>query len=1088
LRIINCLYFRFGLIDDINMKLYFQLFITAFFIFGLCSGAFAQRSNGLTVEGTVSVEEGSVEGAVIQMYRDGVRLDNYGIGSDGHYKVELNYGHEFTLIFYREDNFPQKIVVNTNVPRQVLQSDPIFPPFPVNINLFTEIPGIDRTFSENTVLKIYYSENIDNFISDLYYNDAQIKHLIDQAILQSQMIDQEADYLANLTKAELAELRKEYDQLLKEAEDEYKKEQFLAALDGYKAASKIFPKEQYPKDRIAEINDLLGMIMVAGEMERALAERLETLIKQGDLQLERNQLEEARNSYQRALSVSPGHQYAAQKVEEINQILKERRIDQEYENLIAGADNSFKELLYAEAEKGYQQALQLKPGESYPQQKIEEIKNIREQQAIDAEKQKNYQESLFQAELMFEKQFYEKAISFYENALTYKPGDSLATNKIREIRDLMNEFANRTLYDKLIETADKAFNKERYEEALPDYEQASGIFPDELHPRSRIEEINKILDREKNFNRLISQADLAFEDKKYIDSRDLYISALKIHSEDEHAKKRIEEIGSILAQRKLNERNDSLYAAAVTRGDDLFDEKSYEESRNAYRSALQVKPEESYPQERINEIADLLAQLAAAQEAYEKAVALGDRELGREAFDEARLAYQSALEAKPDEAYPKEKLAEIDSIVTTRARLAAEAEAAEQARLAAIQAEKDSLYAAEQARLAAIQAEKDSLYAAAVTRGDDLFDEKSYEESRTAYRSALQVKPEESYPQERINEISKILQEMELARSEQERIERNYQNAIRLADQQYNIQNFLQSKTNYEKAGNLKPEENYPEERIAVIDSILRSRELDENYRTIILAADGLFMTESYQEARSKYENALELKPDEKYPKDQIGKIDDILRKEQELALAGQQNDPVTMNENPAMPPEQESQEIEIMSEAGLNKLYDQYIATADGHFDKKQYNVSRAWYYRAWDLKPGETYPPQRIDEINRLVKSLLSSQRDRDYQRFIDLADSTFRTNQLAVARGWYNRALSVKEDENYPKDQLDAIAELIVERIAGQSGQLFESHINKGEEAFKNENYNVARFWYRKALELRPNDENAIRQIGEIEQRVK
>jgi len=122
----------------------------------------------------------------------------------------------------------------------------------------------------------------------------------------------------------------------------------------------------------------------------------------------------------------------------------------------------------------------------------------------------------------------------------------------------------------------------------------------------------------------------------------------------------------------------------LQRGDDLFDEKSYEESRTAYRSALQVKPEESYPQERINEIADLLAQLAAAQEAYEKAVALGDRELGREAFDEARLAYQSALEAKPDEAYPKEKLAEIDSIVTTRARLAAEAEAAEQARLAAI--------------------------------------------------------------------------------------------------------------------------------------------------------------------------------------------------------------------------------------------------------------------------------------------------------------------------------------------------------------------------------------------------------------------
>ncbi len=46
------------------------------------------------------------------------------------------------------------------------------------------------------------------------------------------------------------------------------------ALDGYQAASKVFPKEQYPKDRIAEINDLLGLLMVADEMQQALAEKI----------------------------------------------------------------------------------------------------------------------------------------------------------------------------------------------------------------------------------------------------------------------------------------------------------------------------------------------------------------------------------------------------------------------------------------------------------------------------------------------------------------------------------------------------------------------------------------------------------------------------------------------------------------------------------------------------------------------------------------------------------------------------------------------------------------------------------------------
>ena len=251
--------FSFSFIWNSFMNRKYLLFILIVYLLaGICFSASAQRSNGLTVEGTVTVEEGIADDAIIQMYRDGRRLDNYGIGASGNYKVELNYNHEWVLIFACPGNFPQKIVIDARVPREVLQKDPLFPPFPVNISLFTEIPGIERTFSENTVMKIYYSDKVDNFISDLYYNNAQIKHLIDQAILQSQQVGREADYLAGLTRAELAELRKEYDQHIKEAEKEYKNEEFLKALDGYQAAGKIFPKEQYPKDRIAEINDLLS--------------------------------------------------------------------------------------------------------------------------------------------------------------------------------------------------------------------------------------------------------------------------------------------------------------------------------------------------------------------------------------------------------------------------------------------------------------------------------------------------------------------------------------------------------------------------------------------------------------------------------------------------------------------------------------------------------------------------------------------------------------------------------------------------------------------------------------------------------------
>ena len=111
-----------------------------------------------------------------------------------------------------------------------------------------------------------------------------------------------------------------------------------------------------------------------------------------------------------------------------------------------------------------------------------------------------------------------------------------------------------------------------------------------------------------------------------------------------------------------------------------------------------------------------------------------------------------------------------------------------------------------------------------------------------------------------------------------------------------------------------------------------------------------------------------------------------------------------------------------------------------------------------------------------------------DRDYQKFVDLADSTFRENQYAVARGWYNRALAVKSDEQYPKDQLTEIEVKIAERMTAQSGEQFETDVQKASAAFGAKNYNVARFWYKKALELRPNDAEVKSRLIEIEAAIK
>jgi hypothetical protein len=525
---------------------------------------------------------------------------------------------------------------------------------------------------------------------------------------------------------------------------------------------------------------------------------------------------------------------------------------------------------------------------------------------------------------------------------------------------------------------------------------------------------------------------------------------------------------------------DKNYSEAITKADNLFNEKDYENARNEYRAAQTVKPEETYPQQRITEIGTLLAQLSASQKAYEDAVAKADKDYNAENFDAAKLAYGDAQKAKPEETYPAEMIAKIDSTVETRARLAAEAEA-EKVRLA------QEAAAAEAARLAAIQAEKDKNYSEAITKADNHFNEKDYENARNEYRAAQTVKPEETYPQQRIDEIGKTLEALAQAKKDKDLVDKNYLTVIQQADRLFTAKTYDQSKGKYNEALVLKPEENYPKERIAEIDKILQQQIIDEKYRVIIVAADGFFKTEKYLQSKTEYENALTVKAEEQYPKSQIAKIDDILQKEQQKILAEKKS--VEDLQRRSVEIEKLNEEMEargVASDAELKNIYDQYIKQADDLFDINQYIVSRGWYYKAWDVKPDENYPKQRIDEINRLLNSLMSNQIDRDYQKFVDLADSTFRTNQYAVSRGWYNRALGVKASEKYPKDQIKEIENKIAERMAAQSGQQFENNVQKASAAFEAKNYNVARFWYKKALELRPDDADVKSKLNEIDGR--
>ncbi len=454
-------------------------------------------------------------------------------------------------------------------------------------------------------------------------------------------------------------------------------------------------------------------------------------------------------------------------LDEINGILQ---LKENFADLVFKADNQFISEKFEASKDLYQKALAIRADDKHSQERVSEIDEILASKNVDNQ----YDAIIAQADEAFTGNNWESAKSKYNDALALKPKEKYPKDKISEIDNKLRDIAKTNQdYQQAVASADGFFNRKEYEKAKAGYAGAGKLKPEETYPSEMISKIENLVEEQK---RLAAEAE-----------------AERVRLAEEAAKAEAARLAAIQAEK------DKDYADAITKADNLFNQTEYENARNEYRNALTIKPEESYPEQKIDEIGTLLAQLSAAQKAYEEAIAIADREFKREGFDEAKTAYNDAKSAKPEESYPNVMLAKIDSIVTTRAQLAEEAAKAEAA------------------RLAAIQAEKDKNYSDAITKADNLFNQTEYENARTEYRNALTIKPEESYPQQKIDEIGTLLAQLSAA-------QKAYEEAIAIADREFKREGFDEAKTAYNDAKSAKPEESYPNVMLAKIDSIVTTR------------------------------------------------------------------------------------------------------------------------------------------------------------------------------------------------------------------------------------------------------------------------
>ena len=918
------------------------------------SNLYAQKVKGyLALKGTVKIEHDNFAISKVKVFVDGSLDKIYDADKTGKFAFNIDLNKQVVLEICRQGFYSKKLEFNTNVPVE----DVGIWNYKFSIELLPEVDGFNASILDQPIGKIKFVDKIGDFDYDEAYTSEMQKRL------KGMMKDYEQKRAATFQK------------LIAQADEQFSQANYEEAVELYTKAIDVDPYDSYPDNQIIAIKKILAK-------NQNNDKNYQKNIAIADESFNTQQYANAQIYYKRALTYKDD-QYPKDQLLKIDRILSDLSDadaallakEKAYKDAIAAADKDFSAKQYESSLAHYTEAAAIKPNEQYPKDKITELNAIlaklQDDAANKAAIEKAYTEAITQADNLYNQNNLSEARTYYVKAKEIKPAETYPQTRINAIdNQLAAAKANGEKYDGFITVADQAFNNKEYQSAKSAYQQASALKPNEAYPKQRIAEIDKILAdnaaKKAQYNAAITKADQLYKEQKWTEAEAAYREALAVFPTEQYPQDRINDIANkLLAQKNAEEQQrarDKAYANAVRKGDSLLNLKQYQESKNLYNQALAVKAAEQYPKQKIAEIDKLLAQQKLVDDKYVNLISYADEQFSTGKYPEARNNYVNASQLKPDEAYPKERIAEIDKRM------------------------------AEQKVVAEKIAKTNEEYNNLIAQADAQFKSKAYAQAKTLYNQASAVKPEETYPKSQIVEIDNLL-----AKAADE--ERQYNQAIATADGHFNANKYAEAISAYNQALAIRPNEAYPKQKISEAQNIINTEnQKRQQYADLIAKADNMFNQKDYANAKPAYQQALQIMPNEQHPQNRIQQID-LLLAEAAKQKAEQDN---------------------------IIRTYQAKVAEADRAFNAHEYDKAIELYTAAKTAKPDETYPDQQIAKINSNIKTEKEQERlakiESDYKNVILQADNAFKAKDYAAAIGHYKTASAIKPTEKYPKDQIE------------------------------------------------------------------
>ena len=844
------------------------------------------------------------------------------------------------------------------------------------------------------------------------------------------------------------ESEEEYNNLIAKADAQLLEKSFNESIINYKKALKIKPNESHPTDQIKVAEQGIKDQIASSENDR----KYENILKTADNQLKNLEYQFAKATYQQALDLKSEEKYPSDKITFIEDKLKEiadskikmEESNKAYQAEILKADGLFNEAKFEEALTSYQSAKKIKENESYPDQKINEIKikltHIANQQK---ESLKKYSDFIKNADASFKSQNWKLSKQFYNNALSVDESQEYPKKQLAIIEQKINEQEASLAeskeklekFNSLINEGDNSIKTEDLDMSKSKYLEAKELFPNNSTVDQKLKHLNYLIEQklksnqaDSSYKELITQADKLRDDEKWEESINKYRMASKIKTLDTYPKQQIDLI-NIKILEKSNSNIQSQYDELIKSADKLFLDSSYDQAMKKYDDANEISPNESYPTQKIREIKRLIIEKESKDNEYQTLITQADKEFDSESYQDALNHYISAKNIYDNE-YPNQRIEEINLKLND---------------LKSLNEQKVS---------------KRSQYEDLIKKADQLFTENKFIESKSKYQDALNLFANEYYPKKKLSEIKLKLEEIQ----SKEEVEKNYQNTISRADALRDENKYLEAKLAYQKAKLILPQNSYPDEQISIIESALTKQAKDQTkieYDNVIKIADENFNNKKYGEARDLYKKAREIDFTNDYPNQRIVEINQLLSE-----LSNKENDE--------------------KRNTAIKEKFDGLILKAEDAKANNQLSKAKEFYLQASKIMPNDPIPNSKILEIEKLMVDQFSNKSKRKYDDFMAKAEKFFNDKNYDKSIIYYRKAWSVLPDETLPKEKIKQVSEAKITALNNmEKNNQYNSLIKQGKRYLSSKSYSLAIESFQNASKVNPEGKEHIGKVAEINQ---